>query len=216
MKMHAQFLRSRALIAAVGAITSVAMTAGEAFAHHPMGGKTPSTFMEGFLSGIGHPVIGPDHLAFIVAIGIAAALSQAGIGLIASFVSASTLGVLLHTSSLNVPLSEQIVALSVVGAGSLLALGYGGKASFWLPLAAVAGLFHGYAFGEAVVGSERSVIGAYLMGIGLIAVTIAFGAMLLTSQFLNQTTASALRTRAAGVLVACVGVVMLAGSFISA
>ena len=27
-----------------------------------MGGKTPSTFAEGLLSGLGHPVIGPDHL----------------------------------------------------------------------------------------------------------------------------------------------------------
>src|SRR5262249_29863369 len=42
-----------------------------AFAHHVMGGKTPSTFVEGLLSGTGHPVIGPDHLAFLLAIGIA-------------------------------------------------------------------------------------------------------------------------------------------------
>ncbi len=40
-----------------------------------MGGATPSTLMEGFLSGVGHPVIGLDHLAFIVAVGIAAAFT---------------------------------------------------------------------------------------------------------------------------------------------
>ena len=36
-------------------------------AHHVMGGRMPSTFMEGLLSGLGHPVVGLDHLAFIVA-----------------------------------------------------------------------------------------------------------------------------------------------------
>jgi urease accessory protein len=35
-----------------------------AFAHHVMGGETPSTFVDGLLSGIGHPIIGADHLAF--------------------------------------------------------------------------------------------------------------------------------------------------------
>ena len=40
---------------------------GVAIAHHPMGGNTPSTLWEGLLSGVGHPIIGFDHLAFIVA-----------------------------------------------------------------------------------------------------------------------------------------------------
>jgi urease accessory protein len=40
-------------------------TAGTASAHHLMGGRTPSTFADGILSGVGHPIIGPDHLAFL-------------------------------------------------------------------------------------------------------------------------------------------------------
>ncbi len=41
------------------------------YAHHVMGGRMPATFAEGLLSGLGHPVIGIDHLAFIVAVGLA-------------------------------------------------------------------------------------------------------------------------------------------------
>ena len=37
--------------------------AGSAAAHHPTGGRMPANVLDGFLSGIGHPVIGPDHLA---------------------------------------------------------------------------------------------------------------------------------------------------------
>ena len=42
-----------------------------ASAHHLMGGKTPTTFTDGILSGLGHPIIGVDHLAFLVAVGLA-------------------------------------------------------------------------------------------------------------------------------------------------
>ena len=41
-----------------------------AFAHHLMGGHTPATFGEGILSGLGHPVIGLDHFAAVVAVGV--------------------------------------------------------------------------------------------------------------------------------------------------
>ncbi len=37
-------------------------------AHHPMGGQTPETFSQGLLSGFGHPIIGIDHLAFLIVI----------------------------------------------------------------------------------------------------------------------------------------------------
>jgi urease accessory protein len=51
-------------------------TASTASAHHLMGGKTPSTFTDGILSGVGHPIIGPDHLAFLVALGIAVGVAR--------------------------------------------------------------------------------------------------------------------------------------------
>ena len=46
--------------------------AAPAFAHHPLDGKIPSNLFEGFMSGLGHPVIGLDHLAFVIAVGLIA------------------------------------------------------------------------------------------------------------------------------------------------
>src|SRR5207249_12167708 len=63
-----------------------------AFAHHVMGGATPSTLVEGLLSGIAHPVIGPDHLAFLLAIGIAVGIGGLNLALPALFVIASAIG----------------------------------------------------------------------------------------------------------------------------
>jgi urease accessory protein len=53
---------------------SLSLFANPAFAHHPLGGKTPSIFFEGLISGFAHPVIGLDHFIFVAAMGIAAVL----------------------------------------------------------------------------------------------------------------------------------------------
>ena len=43
-------LRERSLFVVAGLLVSL-----PAFAHHGMGGATPSTFVQGFLSGLAHP-----------------------------------------------------------------------------------------------------------------------------------------------------------------
>src|SRR5512143_2201835 len=73
-----------------------ALSAAPAFAHHVMGGRTPATFTEGILSGLGHPVIGLDHLAAVVAIGCLAAAHRSASALAVTFVLAMISGVALH------------------------------------------------------------------------------------------------------------------------
>jgi urease accessory protein len=209
-------MRYRAFTRLSLAALALMTVAGPAAAHHPMGGVTPSTFMEGFLSGIGHPVIGIDHLAFIMAIGIAAAFTRGGFGITAAFIAASTVGVLSHVAELNIPLVEPLVAASVIVAGAALAAGMTSASIGWLILAAIAGLFHGYAFGEAAVGAERTVIGAYLIGLALIQIAIAGGAMLLSRRFLLPLGQVSVPTRAAGALVASLGVILLVGGLTGA
>lgn len=189
---------------------------GSAAAHHPMGGVTPTTFMEGFLSGIGHPVIGIDHLAFIIAIGIAAAFVGGGFGIIAGFIAASSVGVLAHVIELNVPLVEPLVASSVIVAGAALAIGLTTARGGWLLLAIIAGLFHGYAFGEAVVGAERSVIGAYLIGLAIIQAAIAALAMLVSRRLLVRAEQSPMGLRATGGALAALGLFLLVVGLVEA
>ncbi len=50
-------------------LASLLLLMEPAIAHHPFGGETPSNFVEGFLSGLGHPIIGLDHFTFVVASG---------------------------------------------------------------------------------------------------------------------------------------------------
>ncbi len=197
----------------LGAASALAATVAPAAAHHPMGGKMPETFIEGLLSGLGHPVIGPDHLAFILAVGIAAAVLPAGVGLIGAFIAASTAGVLMHVGAVNVPMVEVLIAGSVILAGALVALGHRANGGVWLALGVLAGLVHGYAFGEAVVGADRAVVGAYLAGLAVISAAMATGAMVATRTLVAKPRRD-VYLRTAGVVVACVGVAMLANGLV--
>ena len=64
----------------------VLASAAPASAHHVMGGMSPSTLFEGLLSGLAHPVIEMDHLAFVIALGLAAAFTSDGLRLVGLFV----------------------------------------------------------------------------------------------------------------------------------
>jgi urease accessory protein len=187
------------------------VAATPALAHHPMGGATPATFVQGLLSGLGHPVIGLDHLAALVGIGLMSSRFARGLTLPAFWIVAMAAGVGLHLAGAGLPATEVLVALSVV------AIGLAASVRTTLPYGAVALLFaaggamHGYALGETVVGAEAAPIVAYLAGLAAIQVAlatgIAFAARRLSS---GSFLAPALRLRVAGLAVAATGVAALA------
>jgi urease accessory protein len=160
---------------AILGVGTLLFTATQALSHHPMGGATPATLMQGLLSGLGHPVIGFDHLAFILAVGFVAATTKLPLAVPLSFVAASALGVLVCTAGWALPFVESLVALSVLLAGVLLLWGGTmGGVTVALPLA-LFGLFHGYAFGEAVLGAEATPVIAYLAGLAIVQSLMIYG-----------------------------------------
>jgi urease accessory protein len=173
-----------------------------------MGGRPVETIGQGLMSGLAHPVIGLDHLAFIIAIGIAATLVRGGAGLPLLFIAGSAAGVLAHVARLDVPFAELTVAASVICIGAALAAGRPGSSGVWLGFVAGAGLLHGYAFGESVVGVEATPIVAYVLGLSLVAAAIAYGVMALTRAVSRAYPEPSSHVRWAGVLIAAIGVVV--------
>jgi len=155
----------------------LALAAEPAFAHHLMGGKMPATFGQGILSGLGHPVIGLDHFAAVVAVGCLAAAHRSAVALAIGFVVAMIAGVALHLHGTTVPGAEMLVALTVIGLGALLLRHREMPASTALALFALVGLIHGYALGESIYGAERTPLYAYLLGLAVIQSAVALGAM---------------------------------------
>ncbi|MFV0295975.1 MAG: HupE/UreJ family protein [Hyphomicrobiaceae bacterium] len=198
------------------ALLALAIVTSPAYAHHMMGGVLPSTFMQGLMSGLGHPVIGPDHFAFILAIGIAVAFLPAGLALIATFIVASTAGVLVHLGQFNIPYVEALVAVSLIVAATMLMLSRTRVSGPWIALACVAGLVHGYAFGESIVGAEREVLGAYLLGLALITAAVAMAVMALTQRLASANALSPNIVRISGAAIGILGTVLLVTSIATA
>lgn len=190
------------------------VVANPAFAHHVMGGHQASTFGEGLLSGLGHPVIGIDHFAAVVAIGCLAAAHRNGAFLVIGYIVTMMCGVGLHLLGATVPASELLVALTVLGLGAVVVWKRDLAVGAALTLFAIVGLIHGYALGESIYGAESTPLIAYLIGLAAIQSAIALGAMTIAKVAMRRSDPVMVRLIGAGVVGA--GVVILMGQLIPA
>jgi urease accessory protein len=177
-----------------------AVAAEPAFAQHVIGGKMPATFGQGLLSGLGHPVIGLDHFAAVVAIGCLASLHATGVRLALGYVLAMMAGVTVHLMGATLPGAELWVALSVIALGAVLLTRRAMSAAAALALFAAVGLLHGYALGESIYGAEQTPLVAYLIGLAVIQGAIAVAAMSVARLLMRRMTEAApLRLIGAGI-----------------
>jgi urease accessory protein len=186
--------------------------ASPASAHHVMGGKLPGTFAEGMLSGLGHPVIGADHLAFLIAVGVIVAVCGLSLVLPVAFIVTMAIGVAAHVNGISIPASEFVVALTVLTAGLLLVRERKPSTPVWAALFAVAGFFHGYAFGESIFGAERAPLGAYLVGLVIIQSALILGVAFLT----RRIQLSGVTPRLIGAAVGGVGIAIVMAQIVPA
>jgi len=145
------------------------LVAGPALAHHPMEGMqlVPSAFT-GLISGLAHPLLGPDHLLFLVALALVG-LQRSGrwmITLLAVGLAGSALGLIWP----GLPAAELLVSLTLVVEGLVVL----GRLPQGLLLPAFA--LHGYVLSGSVIGWESTPIATYLLGL-----LLSQGALLLVA-----------------------------------
>jgi len=174
-------------------------------AHHPMGGKTPETAVDGLLSGFGHPIIELDHFLFVVGFTcLLAVCSRHILSHIGLFLGLAVVGTLGCMAAPEIPLFEAGVFATTALVGGLLMFQKLDSTQVLWVLAPVAGLFHGYGYGGAVVGAESTPVLSYLLGFSLIQAVlmlgIVFGLKRLAGNHL-ATTASRYRTSAGALLI---------------
>ncbi|HEY7085469.1 MAG TPA: HupE/UreJ family protein [Hyphomicrobiaceae bacterium] len=146
-----------------------------AFAHHLMGGEVPRTAWQGLLSGLGHPIIGIDHFAFIVGVGCMAHMVGQLTGLPLLFIIGSVLGCWVHVLGYTIPWSELAIALTLALAAAVVGMRARAPIGALATAITIAGAVHGYAYGESIVGAERTPLLAYIVGFALIQYGIAVG-----------------------------------------
>lgn len=187
------------------------ITPALAHAHHDMDGEVPATFMQGFMSGLAHPVIGLDHLAMNLLVGAYCGATRQGYKPLFAFVGAAILGCVLHVARLDLPQVETGIAASLVALGLIACAAVRSSVIITTVVLALVGTLHGYAYGEAIVGAEPTPLFAYLLGLSLVQGAIASVVLhLATPRAEQDSEASRIRlARLVGVVSAVVGVVAL-------
>ncbi len=187
---------------------AVAFAATPAFAHHPLGGMAMETFAHGLLSGIGHPLLGFDHLFFILAVGVAALFTGRALTAPLAFVAAMIVGVFVGTGA-EFAITEPMIAVSLLVLGGLVARGRALSASTAMAVFAGLGIFHGIAFASALGGVEATamvpVMAGYLLGLSALQWGIAVGFGMIVARLWQAKTADAIAARISGAVVAGVG-----------
>jgi len=173
--------------AAIGVLPALAILAllpEAAQAHHLMHllhlKPTPLT---GLLSGMAHPVLGPDHLLFLLALSLVGLRHRASwmLALLATGLAGSCLGLVLP----GLPAAEALVSFSLVVVALILLAGWDRR----LLLPAIA--LHGYVLSATVLGWNAAPIATYLVGLLLSQGTlllVALGALRHSAAACSSTT----------------------------
>lgn len=163
----------------------------------------------GFLSGLMHPVLGPDHVIAMVAVGLwGAFLGKPAIWLLPIvFPMVMAFGGALGVAGIPVPAVETGIAVSAIVLGAMVA--FAARPPIWVAAVIVGAfaIFHGHAHGTELPGAANPL--AYSLGFviatGLLHLCgIAFGA-------LAHWPAGKVAVRAGGGLIALGGFVFLFG-----
>ena len=163
----------------------------------------------GFLSGLMHPVLGPDHVIAMVAVGLwGAFLGKPAIWLLPIvFPMVMAFGGALGVAGIPVPAVETGIAVSAIVLGAMVA--FAARPPIWVAAVIVGAfaIFHGHAHGTELPGAANPL--AYSLGFviatGLLHLCgIAFGA-------LAHWPAGKVAVRAGGGLIALGGFAFLFG-----
>ncbi len=159
----------------------------------------------GFGAGFSHPLLGPDHLVAMVAVGLwGAQLGNPAIWVLPiAFPLVMAVGGLIGISGAEVPYPEMAIALSGVALGLMVALRV--RIAFWAAaiVVAVFALFHGYAHGKEmpVAANAESFAIGFVVATGLL-------------HLVGITIGTVDRTRAGSAAIRCLGAaIAVAGCF---
>ncbi|MDT0619607.1 HupE/UreJ family protein [Salinisphaera sp. P385] len=197
---------------AAATLPALCLLASPAFAHHMESGQTPTGALAGLLSGLGHPLIGWDHALFLLAIGLLAAATGAVRAMPAAFVLTVTVGVAVQYALPGLPVLPWLAPATVLAVAAGMLARPGTPQSLWISVIAVAGLIHGQAYAQAIVGAEPTPLAAYLLGLALVQTALTVALALLVQRVPGLAARAGGLLRATGVGMLGLAAVLLATS----
>jgi urease accessory protein len=196
-------VKANTLLRVLGMV-AVATVAGPALAH------TEGGAAGGFVTGFLHPILGWDHVAAMVAVGLwGAFLGPPAIWLLpVTFPLVMALGAVAGAAGVPLPGIETGIAASALVIG--LAVALAARPPLWIAavIVAVFAVFHGHAHGTEMPNaiSPLAYAAGFVIGTGLLHLAgIALGS-------LTRTAKGTVAVRAAGAAIAAAGVGFLTGA----
>jgi urease accessory protein len=184
-----------------------------AYAHHAMDGALPGNLLQGLVSGLAHPIIGLDHFLFVIALGAACHYFGRRAATAAVFVGGTLAGTVFHLLQATLAYPDVWVALSLLLLGAWFYAGHSFMKSYGMVVFfSLAGIAHGYAYGESIVGAEPTPMIAYLAGFTLVQLAVMFAASA-AARYLDRTKPEFRGAHALGGIMSIAGVAFLALAF---
>jgi urease accessory protein len=175
---------------------------GLAYAH------TGESAVGGFISGLMHPVVGPDHVIAMVAVGLwGAFLGVPAIWLLpVVFPLVMAFGGIMGILGIPVPAVEIGIAVSAIALGALIA--FAARPPIWIAsiIVGIFAIFHGHAHGTELPEAANPL--AY--SIGFVLATGILHASGIALGLLTKWPAGRVAVRSGGVIIAILGCVFLA------
>jgi urease accessory protein len=137
---------------------------------------TISNCWEGLLWGLAHPVINLAHLVTIISVGLLSTRVTRGAILPVAFVLATISGTDIHLFQVYLPGPEIAIALAIIAFSAILVMPNRPNSLLLLLLCAIAGLFHGFTYGESIIDTEIIPAIAYVLGVTLTQYVVAVSA----------------------------------------
>ena len=141
-------------------------------AHHFMDNENPSSMLEGLFSGIAHPIIGIDHLIFLIFTSIIAYLAIKKITPISIFIVSTIIGSFFSLIHIELPMLELLIIFSILFLGLFFFLYRNFPLNTFIYPFIIFGLMHGNAYGKSIIESPFSAQFSYVMGFIIIQILI--------------------------------------------
>lgn len=170
-----------------------------------------SNIWDGFLWGLANPVLHLNSLVSIVVIGLLSASVVYSSLITTTFVVAVVLGMILYVLQINLIGAEIAIALATIGCGGMLIIPHQRSWVILTLLAAIAGMFQGYAHFPSLTAAASLPTLTYIIGTILTVYAVVTSAKTIGNSINSENTVNTLFTitRFVGFAVCGLGMVFL-------
>ncbi|PPR79669.1 MAG: hypothetical protein CFH01_00253 [Alphaproteobacteria bacterium MarineAlpha2_Bin1] len=154
-------------------------------AHHFIEGEVPRNLLQGLISGIAHPVIGLDHLFFLIFTSLIVYFIFKKNFFIFLFIFSTILGSFISIFNISFPLLELSIIVSILLVGFSFFI-YKSIPSFVILISFIIfGILHGSAYGKTIIDASVQIQISYILGFTLIQFIICLLSFSLVKLFVN-------------------------------